>query len=51
MLWMNHVVSAVDAFRTAHFRNIKLGPSLGLKVKSGWHHGTPEVMAAIERRF
>ena len=51
ILWMNHVVSAVDAFRMAHIHNMRLSPSLGLRVKSGWRHGSPEVMAAIERRF
>jgi len=51
MLWVNHVVSAVDAFRAARLHNIPLAPSLGLKVKSSWRHGSPEVMAAIERRF
>ena len=48
---MDHVVSAVDAFRAARLHNIRLAPSLGFKVKSSWRHGSPGVMAAIERRF
>jgi hypothetical protein len=51
ILWVNHVTAAVDAFRAARFHNVRLGPALGFKVKSGWRHGRPEWRAALERKF
>ena len=51
MLWVNHVVAAVDAFRLARIHNIPLGSSLGVRVKSGWRHGGPVLTASIEGRF
>ena len=51
VLWVNHVIAAVDALRAARVHNLKLSPSLGLDVRGGWHRGRPELSAAIVRRF
>jgi hypothetical protein len=51
VLWVNHVAAAFDAFRSARFHNVRLGPALGFKVHSGWRHGRPEWQAALERKF
>ena len=51
LLWLNHVVAAVDAFRSARLNNMKLRPDMSLRVKGGWRRGGPNVSAVIERRF
>jgi hypothetical protein len=51
VLWVNHLVAAVDALRAARAHNVRLSPSLGLDVRGGWHRGRPELMAAVVRRF
>jgi hypothetical protein len=50
-LWLNHLVAAVDALRSARQHNLPLIPKLGIRVKSGWRSGGPAVTALIERRF
>jgi hypothetical protein len=50
-LWVNHVVAAFDAFRSARVSNMALGPALGLKVKTGFKRGRPEFMAILSRKF
>ena len=50
-LWLNHLTAAVDALRAARKQNLPLLPNLELKVRSGWHRGSPTLTAAIERRF
>ncbi len=51
MVWVNHLVAAVDALRAARQHNMRLGPALGFNVKSGWSHGHPEWRASFNRRF
>lgn len=51
LLWVNHLVSAFDALRVARLGNIALGPTVGLRIKSGFSHGRPEVMASVVRSF
>ncbi len=51
VLWVNHVLAAVDALRAARSHNLELSPSLGLDVRGGWNRGRPELVAAIVRRF
>lgn len=51
VLWVNHVLAAVDALRAARAHNLELSPSLGLDVRGGWYRGQPELSAAIVRRF
>ena len=50
-LWVNHLVSAFDALRVARLKNLSLGPALGLRIKSGFSHGRPELAAAFVRTF
>lgn len=50
-LWLNHVVAAVDALRAARIHNLPLRENLRVKLRSGWRHGGPSVVAALERRF
>ncbi len=50
-LWINHVASAVDAFRAARLHNVGLAPGLGLKVRGSWRSGGPQLRASVERRF
>jgi hypothetical protein len=51
VLWLNHLIAAVDALRAARFRNLVLQNNLELKLQSSWHGGRPNVMAALVRRF
>jgi len=51
VLWINHVAAAVEALRAARLQNLPLTPNTGLKVRSGWHAGSPSVRAMIERKF
>jgi hypothetical protein len=50
-LWLNHVVSAVDALRAARLHNLPLRRNLELKLKGTWRGGSPGLMAVVERRF
>ena len=50
-LWVNHVVAALDAVRAARFHNRFLGHGLELKAKGAMHHGRPEMVVSLERRF
>lgn len=50
-LWINHVVSALDALRAARAHNRALGHGLELKTRGGWRDGRPDVQVAVERRF
>jgi hypothetical protein len=51
VLWLNHLIAAVDALRAARFRNVMLQDNLELKLQSSWRCGRPAVMAALVRRF
>lgn len=50
-LWLNHVISALDALRVARIHNRALGYGLELKARGGWKHGRPEMLVALQRRF
>lgn len=51
MLWVNHLVAAVDAIRAARLHNRTLLPgAVGISVRGSWHRG-PGVTAVLERRF
>ena len=49
-LWINHLLSAIDALRAARNHNMRLGEGTQLKVRTSWHDG-PAVRASLERRF
>ena len=51
LLWLNHVVSAADAFRAARIYNLPLQRNLELKTKASLHHGRPELAMTLVRRF
>jgi hypothetical protein len=51
VLWLNHLVAAVEALRAARFHNVVLQHNLELKLQSSWHGGHPAVLAACVRRF
>jgi hypothetical protein len=51
VLWLNHVVSALDALRATRIHNAGLGHGLELKAKGGWRRGRPEMVLALQRRF
>ena len=50
-VWINHIVSAVDALRAARLHNVPLGRSTRLGLKGSWHHGSPAFTAALRRSF
>lgn len=50
-LWLNHVVSGLDALRLARLHNVPLRRNLDLRVRGGWRHGRPEGMAVLVRSF
>jgi hypothetical protein len=51
VLWLNHLLSAVDALRAARNHNLRLNGGTQLKVRTSWHDGGPAVRAPLERRF
>ncbi len=51
VIWVNHVVSAFDAIRSARKHNQALGGGLGLELNTGWRHGFPTFSATLERKF
>lgn len=51
LLWLNHVVAAVDAFRAARIHNLPLRQQYQLRVSQKYRRGNPEVRAAVVRRF
>lgn len=51
LLWLNHVVAAIDAFRTARIHNLPLRQQYQLKLAQKIRHGRPEFRAALVRRF
>jgi hypothetical protein len=50
-MWLNHLVSGLDALRVARLHNLPLRRNLDLRVRGGWRHGTPNFVLALERRF
>jgi hypothetical protein len=51
VLWLNHLIAALDALRAARLHNVELQNNLELKLRSSWQGGRPGVMAALVRRF
>lgn len=50
-LILNHIVSALDALRTARVNNLPLRQEYHLELGERWRHGRPELRAAVVRRF
>lgn len=50
-LWLNHLVSAADAFRAARNYNFPLQRNLELKTKASLNRGRPEVAMTLVRTF
>lgn len=51
LLWLNHLVAAIDAFRTARIHNLPLRQQYQLRLGQKIRHGRPEFRAALVRRF
>lgn len=51
LLWLNHLVSAIDALRAARIHNLPLKQQYQLRVSQKFRHGRPEFRAALVRRF
>jgi len=51
LLWLNHVVAAVDAFRAARIHNLPLRQQYQLRVSQKYRRGNPEARVAVVRRF
>jgi hypothetical protein len=51
LLWLNHLVSAVDAVRAARVHNLPLRQQYELRLGQKVRHGRPEFRAALVRRF
>jgi hypothetical protein len=51
VLWLNHLIAALDALRAARLHNLVLQNNLELKLRSSWQGGRPAIMAALVRRF
>lgn len=51
LLWLNHIVAAVDAFRAARLHNMPLKQQYQLRVQEKIRRGRPEFRAAIVRNF
>jgi hypothetical protein len=50
-IWINHLAAGLDAFRAARLNNLPLRQNLNLKLKTGWRHGSPTLVATLERKF
>lgn len=50
-LVLNHLASALDALRAARIHNLPIRENYELRLKSSWHRGSPDVVAAIVRHF
>lgn len=51
VLWLNHLVAAIDALRAARIHNLPLRQQYQLRVAQKVRHGRPELRAALVRRF
>jgi hypothetical protein len=51
LLWLNHLVAAIDALRAARIHNLPLRQQYQLRVAQKIRHGKPEFRAALVRRF
>ena len=50
-LWINHLISAVNALRAARHHNMPIGRGLGLRVEGRMERRGPAWTMAVERRF
>ena len=50
-MWINHLVSAVDALRITRLHNLPLGRGTRLGFEGGWREGEPAFTAALGRSF
>jgi len=51
LLWLNHLLSAADAFRSARIYNLPLQRNLELKTKATLQRGRPAVTMTVVRTF
>ena len=51
VLWINHLLAALDALRAARVQNLMLQHNLELKLRSSWQGRQPAVVAVLVRRF
>lgn len=51
LLWLNHLVAAIDALRAARIHNLPLRQQYQLRLGQKFRHGRPEFRAALVRRF
>ena len=51
LLWLNHIVAAIDAFRAARNHNLPLRQQYKLRLGEKIRHGRPEFRAAVVRSF
>jgi hypothetical protein len=51
VLWLNHLLSAADAFRSARIYNLPLQRNLELKTKASLQRGRPAVTMTVVRTF
>jgi len=51
VLWLNHLLAAVDALRAARLSNLMLRGNLELKLSSSWRAGQPGFAATLGMRF
>ncbi len=50
-LWINHLVSAVDALRLARLHDLPLRRNLGLRLRGSWHQGGLAWSASLRGSF
>lgn len=50
-LWVNHLGSAIDAFRVARLINVPLRENMKMHLKTDWSAHGPALTAALEARF
>lgn len=50
-LWVNHLGSAIDAFRVARIANVPLRDNLRMHLKTDWSGGEPALTATLEAKF
>jgi hypothetical protein len=50
-LWLNHLISAVNALRAARFNNMPLSRTLGVRIEGRMERGTPNVAVALVHKF
>jgi hypothetical protein len=50
-LWLNHLVAAANALRSARLHNLPLSRTVGLKLDGRMRRGSPDVVVALVRKF